>query len=252
MTLVTIPAHLPFLDILAAQWLAHFSHDKLATGNGTIVLPGRRAARTLTEAFLRQTNGQSILLPRIIPIGTLSDNEAEITLTQIPGTENVANVIDLPPALDKMTRLATLTRMILAADSTFHNQTLEQAWFLAQSLADLMDEAERMDIDLHEQLPHAVQEDFAKHWQDTLHFLSIVTHHWQKWLCENGAMNPVARQVALVRKQAALWRQQAVQAPDHPIWAAGFTNTLSSTIEALSAILTHPQGHIIFPGLDIT
>ena len=249
MTLSTIPAHLPFLDILAKQWIAHFNHDTLATGDGTILLPGRRAARVLKEAFLRQTNGKTILLPRIIPIGALGDSETEITLSQISTAQNV---IDLPPAIGSITRLATLTRMILAADSAFHNQTLEQAWFLAQSLADLMDEAERMGIDLHEQLPHAVQEDFAKHWQHTLRFLSIVTQHWPKWLHEQGAMNPVARQLALLRMQVAIWQQQALQAPDHPIWAAGFTNTLSSTIEALSAILTHPQGHIIFPGLDIT
>ncbi len=249
MTLSTIPAHLPFLDILAKQWIAHFNHDTLATGDGTILLPGRRAARVLKEAFLRQTNGKTILLPKIIPIGALGDSETEITLSQISTAQNV---IDLPPAIGSITRLATLTRMILAADSAFHNQTLEQAWFLAQSLADLMDEAERMGIDLHEQLPHAVQEDFAKHWQHTLRFLSIVTQHWPKWLHEQGAMNPVARQLALLRMQVALWQQQALQAPDHPIWAAGFTNTLSSTIEALSAILTHPQGHIIFPGLDIT
>ena len=249
MTLATIPAHLPFLDILAKQWIAHFNHDTLATGDGTILLPGRRAARVLKEAFLRQTNGKTILLPKIIPIGTLGDSETEITLSQISTAQNV---IDLPPAIGSITRLATLTRMILAADSAFHNQTLEQAWFLAQSLADLMDEAERIGIDLHEQLPHAVQEDFAKHWQHTLRFLSIVTQHWPKWLHEQGAMNPVARQLALLRMQVALWQQQALQAPDHPIWAAGFTNTLSSTIEALSAIRTHPQGHIIFPGLDIT
>ncbi|MBR2125063.1 MAG: double-strand break repair protein AddB [Acetobacter sp.] len=249
MTLSTIPAHLPFLDILAKQWIAHFNHDTLATGDGTILLPGRRAARVLKEAFLRQTNGKTILLPRIIPIGALGDSETEITLSQISTAQNV---IDLPPAIGSITRLATLTRMILAADSAFHNQTLEQAWFLAQSLADLMDEAERMGIDLHEQLPHAVQEDFAKHWQHTLRFLSIVTQHWPKWLHEQGAMNPVARQVALVRKQAALWRQQAVQAPEHPLWAAGFTHALPPTIEALSAILSHPQGRIIFPGLDKT
>ena len=251
MTLATIPAHLPFLDILAKQWIAHFNHDTLATGDGTILLPGRRAARVLKEAFLRQTNGKTILLPRIIPIGTLGDSETEITLSQISTAQNV---IDLPPAIGSISRLATLTHMILAADSAFHNQTLEQAWFLAQSLADLMDEAERMGIDLHEQLPHAVQEDYAEaeHWKDTLRFLSIVTQHWPEWLREQGAMNPVARQLALLRMQVALWQQQALQMPNHPIWAAGFTNTLSSTIETLSAIRTHPQGHIIFPGLDIT
>jgi hypothetical protein len=49
--LFTIPAHAPFLDALAAAWLAR-GGDALAASRGLILLPTRRAARALAEAFL--------------------------------------------------------------------------------------------------------------------------------------------------------------------------------------------------------
>lgn len=56
--LATVPAHLPFLDQVALRWLhtAHWDPEKM--GEGTIVLPGRRAARGLTEAFMRHMDGK--------------------------------------------------------------------------------------------------------------------------------------------------------------------------------------------------
>lgn len=253
MTVATIPAHLPFLDQLAARWIAHSGHDRLAMGEGTIVLPGRRAARALTEAFLRQMNGQGMLLPRIMPIGAL--DEAELGLALTPSADG-QSPLDLPPAIGGMTRLAVLTKLVLQADDAFGTRpTLDQAWPLARALAELMDEAEWAGIALDERLPDAVQEDFAEHWQTILKFLSIVTTQWPEWLREQGAMNPIARQTALMRMQAALWRQQAAQdtgqGAGQRLWAAGFTHVMTPTVEALSAVLAGPQGCVVLPGLDM-
>jgi ATP-dependent helicase/nuclease subunit B len=69
-----------------------------------------------------------------------------------------------------------------------------------------MDDAEWAECDLAETLPLAADGDFAEHWRETLRFLSIVTSVWPAWLAEQGVMNPAARQVALLRAQAALAR----------------------------------------------
>ncbi|GBQ39922.1 double-strand break repair protein AddB [Acetobacter fabarum] len=245
MKLATIPAHLPFLDHLAARWIEAAGHDPEAMGEGTIVLPGRRAARALTEAFLRRMDGRSMLLPRIMPIGAL--DETELGLSACGGAEALA----LPPAVPAMTRLAVLTLFVLKADNAFGTRpTLDQAWPLARALAELMDEAEWAGVNLLERLPDAVQEDYAQHWQTILGFLNIVTAQWPVWLQEQGLINPVARQVALLGAQARLWRNMGEQGYTAPLWAAGFTHAMAPTANALQAILSCPGGRVVLPGLD--
>ncbi|MFT9315198.1 MAG: double-strand break repair protein AddB [Acetobacter orientalis] len=245
--LATIPAHLPFLDQLALRWLDAAGWDPHLMGKGTLVLPGRRAARGLTEAFLRHMDGKPMLLPRIVPISAL--DEAELGLASgLGGEQGLA----LPPAVAGMTRLAVLTRLVLQADKAFGTRpTLDQAWPLAKALAELMDEAEWADVPLAERLPGAVQDGFAQHWQIILEFLEIVTKAWPAWLQAQGVMNPVARQVALLRAQAAAWHKQAEQGDETPLWAAGFTNIMPATAEALRAIMACPAGMVVVPGLDM-
>lgn len=245
--LVTIPAHLPFLDQLALQWLEAAAWDPHAMGQGSIILPGRRAARGLTEAFLRHMDGKPMLLPRILPISAL--DEAELGLAAgLGGVQGLA----LPPAVPAMTRLAVLTRLVLQADDAFGTRpTLDQAWPLAKALAELMDEAEWADVPLAERLPGAAQDEFAQHWQTILNFLKIVTESWPAWLQSQGVMNPVARQVALLRAQADHWRAQAEAGDKTPLWAAGFTNIMPATAEALRAVMACPAGLVIVPGLDM-
>lgn len=247
MSLATIPAHLPFLDQLAARWLAAAGYHPEAVGEGTIILPGRRAARGLTEAFLRQMDGRAMLLPRILPVSAL--DEAELGLSaDLGGTAG----FDLPPAVAGMTRLAVLTRLVLQAEGAFGTRpTLDQAWPLAKALAELMDEAEWADVDLATRLPEAVQDSFAEHWQVILKFLEIVTQAWPEWLASQQVMNPVARQVTLLRAQARLWRDQAERGETTRIWAAGFTNIMPATADALRAVLACPGGCVIVPGLDL-
>ncbi|MBV1837946.1 double-strand break repair protein AddB [Acetobacter estunensis] len=241
--IVTIPAHLRFLDEIAARWSAGVDHDPERIGDGTIVLPGRRAARALTEAFLRQADGRALLLPRIMPVGGL--DEAETALAN-------PDSLLLPPAVPPMRRLAVLTRLVLQAGEAFGTRPmLDQAWPLARALVDLMDEAEWAGVDLAERLPDAVADGFAQHWQVTLRFLEIVTKVWPDWLREQGLMNPIARQVALLKAQGGYWAGHAAAHPDGRLWAAGFTNAFPATVEALRGILRHPKGELILPGLDL-
>ena len=233
LNLACIPGHLPFLDSLASRWLTVHANQ---TGTGMILLPTRRAARALTEAFLRLTEGRVLLLPRIIAAGALDETPLALT-----------GGLDLPPAVEPMRRLAVLSRLILQAGDHFGAASAaDQAWLLAQSLAELMDEAERAETSLADSLPH-LAEDHAEHWRKTLEFLDIVTRVWPDWLSENEVMNPVARQVALLRAQAAAWNDQP---PDEPVWAAGFNVASPALADLLAVVARLPAGIVIFPGID--
>ncbi len=238
LNLAAIPHHLPFLDVLAGAWLDRFAADgdPLLAARGLILLPTRRAARALSEAFLRLSDGRVMLLPRIAAIGAL--DEAPLALR---------GWLEAPPAVEPMQRLAILSRMVLAAGHRFGTApTLDQAWPLAQALAELMDEAERAECDLAAALPGAASE-LAEHWQVTLEFLSIVTRAWPAWLGENGLANPVARQMGLLRAQARCWQDEP---PAHPVWAAGFTAAPPAVAALLRTIAGLPGGQVVVPGLD--
>ena len=238
MNLFTIPPGVAFLDALAAEWLAG-AGDPLEATRGLILLPTRRAARALAEAFLRASGGRPLLLPRITAFGAL--DEAPLTL---------AVALDLPPAVDPAQRLAELARLILAmggADGA--PRTADRAWALAGELAALMDEAERAEIDLAARLPEAADPSFAAHWARTLQFLHIVTGAWPDWLAEQGLMNPAARQVALLSAQCTAWEREA---PADRVLAAGSTGGIPAVARLLRVIAHLPNGAVVLPGLDTT
>ncbi|MBS0640218.1 MAG: double-strand break repair protein AddB, partial [Proteobacteria bacterium] len=237
LNLFSIPPHVPFLDALAAGWLQRGT-DPLIVANGLILLPTRRAARALAEAFLRATDGKPLLLPRITAVGAL--DEAPLAL---------AGALDLPPAVEPMRRLAALSRLILAMNgANGAPRNADRAWRLAQELATLMDEAERHDIDLRQRLPDAADPRFAAHWAETLKFLHIVTEVWPAWLDDNGVMNPAARQVALLDAQARTWAEQP---PPHPVLIAGTTAGIPAVARLLRVVSRLPQGQVVLPQLDL-
>ena len=186
---------MPFLDALAVEWLSRAGGDPLAVSQGLILLPTRRAARALADAFLRASGGRPQLLPRITALGGL--DEAPLTL---------AGALDLPPPVEPAQRLAALTLLILRMNgANGAPRTADRAWPLAAELAALMDEAERAEVDLASRLPEAADPAFAAHWAQTLEFLHIVTRSWPDWLAEQALMNPAARLVALLDAQSAAW-----------------------------------------------
>lgn len=233
MNIAAVPAGTPFLDAIARAWLdAHAA----APEAGLILLPTRRAARALSEAFLNANAGRPLLLPRITAIGAL--DEAKLALT---------GALDLPPAIGGAERLALLSRLILGLGGAGGApRDLDRAWPLAAELASLMDEAERAEIDLRTALPGAADAAHAAHWQTTLRFLAIVTDHWPALLAERGRMNPAAHQVALLDAQARAWTDAP---PAEPVWAAGMTSAMPAVARLLRAIAAAPGGLVVLPGL---
>ncbi len=237
LNLFTVPPHVPFLDALAKGWLAR-DEDPLTVSRGLILLPTRRSARALAEAFLRADNGRPMLLPRITALGALDETPLALT-----------GALDLPPAVAPMQRLAVLSTLILAMKGEGGApRTADRAWLLARELASLMDEAERAGIDLAERLPDAADPEYATHWAQTLKFLHIVTAIWPSWLAENGVMNRAARQVALLKKQAQAWEDDP---PDDPVLIAGTTAGIPAVARLLGVAARMRNGQVVLPQLDV-
>ncbi|RAI60622.1 double-strand break repair protein AddB [Roseicella frigidaeris] len=258
MNLFAIPAHLPFLDCLAAGVLRRLpdpAPDHLS--RVTILLPTRRSARALRVAFLRAADGHALLLPRMRALAGLSTEDAdELALPSL---------LDLPPAVDPLRRQAVLAGFITRLPKERGGPaTPEQAWSLAGALATLLDEIALEETDLEllarslpealnehwlERLERLVPEVHAAHWQITLTFLRGVLAAWQHWLAQEELLDIGMRRVKALWEQTRAWQKAP---PAHPVVAAGIGvgGTIPAAEELLRVVARLDHGAVVLHGLD--
>src|SRR5712691_9131966 len=246
----TIAPDRAFLATLARGLLALAGGDPLSLTRMTVLLPTRRAARSLREAFLRLTAegsdpGAPLLLPRLRPIGDLDD---ELGLgSGVADSADDAN-LGVPPAIPELRRRLLLTRLVLAWSEAVGEPGLlpGQAAALAAALARLLDAAASEEVSFGK-LRELVPDEFAAHWQTVLRFLEILPRAWPAILEAEGALDPAERRNRLLRRQAEAWRQTP---PPGPVIAAGLTGGIPALVELLGVVAWLDQGAVILPGLD--
>ena len=240
--LYTIAAGVPFVDALAAGIRERAGGDPEKLADVTVLLPTRRACRALSEAFLRLYDGRPVLLPALMPLGDVDEDELALRgdFSAIPGAG-----LDLPPAISGVRRQLLLSRLILARPD--QDISPDQAVRLAQELARLLDQVhtERLSFDGLKTLIEDA--DYAEHWQKTLNFLSLLTESWPRVLQEYGVIDPADRRNRLIDAQAAAWTKSP---PHGPIIAAGSTGSIPATADLLKVIAHLPGGAVVLPGLD--
>ena len=241
----SIPAELPFLDALVAGITTQAGSDPLALTRYTILLPTRRAARSLREAFLRASEGRALLLPRMLPVGDLDAEELAFTGDE---AENGADGFDLPPALSPLRRQLMLARLVLAWGKARGSGPLTpgQAAPLARELGRFLDEVETAKGDFAA-LEALAPERFSEHWQQVLTFLKIISQQWPAILAESGALDPAERRNKLLEARATAWRSMP---PSDPVIAAGLSGGIEAVTQLIEAVVELPQGQIVLPGLD--
>ena len=243
----SIDASVPFLDALAAGLLARAGGEPLALARMTVLLPTRRAARSLAEAFLRQGNGRPLLLPRLVPVGDVDADELAILADESAGDE----ALDLPPAVPDLVRRLMLTRLLLGWGQTPAGAgpaNAAQVAPLAAELARFVDEVAAEGCTFAN-LDRLVPAQHAAHWQQVVKFLGIVARHWPKALAEIGCLDVADRRNRVLEGQAAAWRRQP---PRDPIIAAGITGGVPAVAALVAAVARLPTGIVVLPGLDRT
>jgi len=239
----TIPAGWSFVDALADGLCRQADEKPERLAAMTVLLPTRRAVRSLREAFLRRSAGKAMLLPRMLPLGDMDDEALMIGADPVidgPG----ADALQLPPAIPGLRRQLMLSRLIMARPD--NPASPEQAMFLAVELARLLDQVhtERLGFS---GLADLVPEEYAEHWKVTLDFLKLITEVWPGQLAANGALDPAERRNALLDARTRQWRDAP---PADPVIAAGSTGSIPATADLLSQVARLPQGAVVLPGLD--
>ena len=238
----TIPADLPFVDTLAIGISDLTEHDPAQLSAVHVLLPTRRACRSLREAFLRLSKGKPTLLPHMSPIGDV--DEDELLLSSDAGIDDVVGVnpLEIPPAISNLRRQLLLARMVMAKGDT----TPDQAVRLAIELAKLLDQLHTEQLDFSK-FATLVPDAYSEHWQETLKFLEILTKEWPGILESEGTIDPADRRNRLLKSQTRLWRQDP---PRGIVIGAGSTGSIPATADLLMAISNMTNGRVVLPGLD--
>ena len=231
----TISAGLPFLRTLARWILDRHGKSPNTLTSLLILLPNRRSCRALREAFLAETGGAPLLLPKIQPLGDMD----ETSLFSYPEVEAM-----LPPTISCLRRELLLMRLVRRVNIAY---SPPQAVELARQLAKLLDDALREGVSF-EGLSALVPAELSLHWQESLKFLAILSQHWPLILETEGVIDPIDHRNRMLRAVANAWQQKP---PAYPVIAVGSTGMQPSVAQLLKVIARLPDSAVIVPGLDL-
>lgn len=236
-----IPAGTPFAKELA-KGIVQLTPSPADRARAIVMVPSQRAAQALRSAFLDVTNGQASLLPRMIPIGDLADDVADI----FPELDGGADTAGLPPAISPLRRQMTLARLLGGFKLGGQTPTYPQAMMLADTLGQLLDQLYNVDAKPH-QLRDMLPERYSAHWQDILKLLTILVDSWPAILASENVMDSVDLRNRLIRARIKSWQDNP---PQNLIIIAGSTGSIIATRELIRCVSNLPNGYVVLPGLD--
>lgn len=225
----TIPADRPFAATLAAGLLARFGARDLARVR--LLLPSRRACLRLQDAFLDANDGRALLLPRLLPVGDVAEDQ---------GLLDAAVEWRVPPAMGELERRFVLFELVRRVDAALPH---EQAFRLADALAGLMDELADEGVDLV-RLTELDVADVAEHWRDIAKFLELLARQWPAIAAGMGVVARREQRRRLLAAVARSWRE----APPGPVVLAGVTGSVPAVAELIAAVADLPEGLVVLPG----
>ncbi len=253
-----IPASAKFLPVLidalrSGRLVPGFpaSNDPLELARATIFLPTRRACRLAREVFLEELKTDAAILPRIVALGDL--DEDEIAFAQAATGELAEQALALPEAFGALDRRLTLAELIakwaaaIGPDegAPLIANTPAAAIALADDLARLMDDMITRQVPWRN-LDKLVPGELDEYWQQSLKFLQFVHPRWQDILREQNAVESAERRDLLIAAEA-----KRLAHSDAPVIAAGSTGSMPATAKLLSTIAKLPHGALVLPGLDM-
>src|SRR3979490_984786 len=211
MRVFSVPVSVPFLRTVIAALVdgrlvdgfeARAHPEKLA--QATLYLPTRRAGRMAREIFLDVLRSDAAVLPRIVALGDL--DEDELAFAEESEQYGGAAPLDIPPKLGELERRLTLAKLVAAwakgpvlAPLVVGGPASTLA--LAGDLARLMDDMVTRDV-AWDALDGLVPDQLDQYWKHSLEFLQIARRAWPAHLAEIEKIEPAARRDRLIEAEA--------------------------------------------------
>lgn len=241
-TVYNMPSGVPFLRSLAHGLHTHYGD---ALQNGLVLLPTRRAARALADAFVQdaaERGVQAALLPRLRPLADVNPDEPPFEPGELAGR--------VAPGIDPVQRRFEIAKLVARYHQRVSDLPLDPAAALhmADPLIEIMDDAAMEEVGIRD---HAewkrICDEAATHFQHAGTLYQIVHSYWPERLDELSMMEPSARRVALLDALADIWSETP---PTYPVVIAGSTGTLKATARLMKVVAEMPGGMVVLPGLQ--
>jgi ATP-dependent helicase/nuclease subunit B len=268
----SIPPGVPFLATFVEAFLKgeivpsiSRACEPLELAKATIFVPTRRAGRALASEFGKALEAPAALLPRILPLGGLEEQEMESLFhAAFDGADSGVET----PAIEEINRRLILSSLILrwmealrhaivsidpsgvpeydSNESMLVATSPTSAYALAGELCALIDEFTIENVDWR-RIDTIADESFDRFWAITTQFLRIALHEWPLILQERGLSDVAVRKIALIEAQIA---RLAASANNSVVVALGSTGANAATARLLAAIARRKFGAVVLPGLD--
>ncbi len=228
MRVYSVPLSVPFLRTVISALIDgklvdgfEARSNPAALADATLYLPTRRAVRVAREMFLDELKTDAAILPRIVPLGDIDEDELAFAgeAEQLDGSAP----LDIPPKLGELDRRLTLAHLVSAwaRGSTVAPLVVggpASTLALASDLARLIDDMGTRDVSW-DRLDGLVPDNLDEYWRMSLDFLRIARKLWPDHLKEIGKIEPAARRDLLISAEAA----RLTRHPKGPVIAAGST-----------------------------
>ncbi|MCB2050042.1 MAG: double-strand break repair protein AddB [Novosphingobium sp.] len=244
----SIAAHRGFADALVAGLLPRYREADVGLARLTLLLPSQRAARTVTEAFIRLFGEQGLdglLMPRMAVVGDLDLDE-----TLGPLLDPLGQGTQTPPAADpvrRWLRVAAIIADTMGADAPRGAALLRLARETCQTMDRLLVEDIAPETLLGDKVIGIVG-DQADHWREATRLFLTVQNAWLDELDARGEIDAATRRNRLFERAAAAWKEKP---PANPIVAAGVTSAAPALARLLRVVSELPRGAVILPDLDL-
>jgi ATP-dependent helicase/nuclease subunit B len=246
----SIAAHRGFADALVAGLVPRYREPGLGLARLTLLVPSSRAARTLSEAFIRHagTSGEGgLLMPRMIAVGDLELDQ------KLGAALDPLGAADIPPACDPIRRWLMLDRLIAQEHAATGMEPmpgrarLNLAREMARTIDRLLVEEKRPE-DLLSDAVRDSMANLASHWENAIRVFARVNARWQAELASRGEVDAATRRNLLFDLAAKRWKAAP---PRHPIIAAGVTSASPALARLLRVVAELPDGAVVLPDLDL-
>ena len=252
-TIYNMPSSVSFIEALvtgiySGKIFDIDDKDPFWLTKAVIFLPTRRACETMEQTLIRFNKKSGLLLPQIIPIGDIDDEDQNLRDLEI------IKQVALPPSISNIRRQLLLAQLIRtwsitnqkAKGQLNRSWTMENIMRLANELAKLIDSTEIEGLEFSS-LINLAPDEYAHHWREIVKFLDIVTKAWPKILSEEGFIDSVKRRNLALQYFTKLWEEKP---PTYPIIMAGSTGTVPAVAKLMNTISFLPNGVVVLPGLD--
>jgi len=234
-TINTVPTSQTALDAIARRMLDQNKNDPLAMAVTTVFVPDDATGFALRQSFINQLQGVPAVMPNIeVPEAA---DRPQLAL-QISGNAALSKTLaDLPPPISPLKRQLLLAGEVLKVPGLAN---APQAVALADTLSQVLDQAERNNVSPDTLLPAGLKKDTKQ----TAALLKIITQTWPQKLKELNASDPEVYRNTILNVRAEFWRST-----NHadPVFAIGFNESAPAMANLLKTVAALPKGTVVPP-----